>query len=145
LVRDIMRQAFAEYAGALPVESGAHAESLDDVRSAMRQGGAVLAHLGMDAVGSARYLPEDSHLYVGRVAVLPTHRRRGVASAMMRFLEDVAASQGRQSIRIQVRDSLPSNVALYRALGYELISIDAHPRGPDMVWTLRKVVQRPEN
>ena len=39
LVRSIMRQAFAEYAGALPVESGANAESLDDVVAAMREGG----------------------------------------------------------------------------------------------------------
>lgn len=140
-----MRQAFAEYAGALPVESGAHTESVDDVLGVMRQGGAVLAYLGNEAVGSARYLPEESDLYVGRVAVLPTHRRRGVASAMMRFLEGVAVAQGRRSIRIQVRDSLPSNVALYRTLGYDLVRIDAHPRGPDMVWTLRRPLQRPEN
>jgi ribosomal protein S18 acetylase RimI-like enzyme len=140
-----MRQAFAEYAGLLPVESGAHSESLEDVLAAMRQGGAVLAYLGHDAVGSARYLPEETELYVGRVAVLPTYRRRCIASAMMRFLEGVAAAHGRQSVRIQVRDSLPSNVELYRALGYELVSIDAHPRGPDMVWTLRRLVQRPEN
>ncbi|MCA1647616.1 MAG: GNAT family N-acetyltransferase [Chloroflexi bacterium] len=140
-----MRQAFAEYTGALPVESGAHVESMADVQAAMRQGGAVLAYLGSEAVGCARYLPEPADLYVGRVAVVPTRRRQGIASAMMRFLEDVAVSLGRQSIRIQVRDSLPSNVALYRALGYDLISIDAHSRGPDKVWTLRKMVQPPEN
>jgi hypothetical protein len=38
-----MRQAFAEYAGRLPVESGALRETLADVNAAMRAGGAVLA------------------------------------------------------------------------------------------------------
>jgi ribosomal protein S18 acetylase RimI-like enzyme len=133
-----MRQAFAEYAGVLPVESGAHAESLEDVEQAMAAGGAVLAFVDDLPVGSARFTSEDADLYVGRVAVLPSHRRRGVASAIMRFLEGVAAGRGLAAIRIGVRDSLPSNVGLYQALGYELVSIDPHPRGADRVWTMKK-------
>jgi ribosomal protein S18 acetylase RimI-like enzyme len=137
-----MRQAFAEYAGALPVESGALAESLADLVAIMREGGAVLALDGGEAIGSARFRPVPDRLYVGRVAVLPGHRRRGVASSMMRFLEDVASSLGRETIHIEVRDSLPGNVGLYQSLGYELVSIDPHPRGPDRVWTMRKPVAR---
>jgi ribosomal protein S18 acetylase RimI-like enzyme len=143
LVRSIMRQAFAEYAGALPVASGAHSESIDDVVAAMRAGGAVLAFGGDEAIGSARYKPVAGGLYVGRVAVLPVHRRRGVASAMMRFLEGVAVRLGRAAIHVEVRDSLPANVGLYQALGYELISIAPHPRGPDRVWAMRKSVSAP--
>jgi len=142
LVRAIMRKAFAEYLGALPVESGANAESLEDVSAAIRAGGAVLAFAGDEAIASARFTPVHGGLYVGRVAVLPTHRRRGVASTVMRFLEDVAAGQGRHAILIEVRDSLPGNVELYRSLGYELVSIDPHPRGPDRVWSMRKSVAR---
>jgi ribosomal protein S18 acetylase RimI-like enzyme len=104
----------------------------------MAAGGAVLAFLDEDAIGSARFTTEETDLYVGRVAVLPTHRRRGVASSVMRFLESVAADRGLAAIRIAVRDSLPSNVGLYQSLGYELVSIDPHPRGPDRVWTMRK-------
>jgi ribosomal protein S18 acetylase RimI-like enzyme len=142
LVRWIMRQAFAEYAGALPVESGALAESLADVVTAMAQGGAVLAFACQEAVASARFKGINDGLYVGRVAVLPAHRRRGVASRVMRFLEDLAATQGHAAICLEVRDSLPSNVGLYQSLGYDLVSIDPHPRGPDRVWTMRKRVPR---
>ena len=138
VVREIMLIAYAEYQGALPVDSGAHVETVDDVLSAMRQGGAVLALDGEQPVGSARFTPEEEHLYVGRVAVLPSHRRRGVASAIMRFLEEVAPSHGRSAIRIGVRDSLPGNVGLYQSLGYEVVSIDPHPRGADRVWTMVK-------
>ena len=79
-------------------------------------------------------------MYVGRVSVLPTHRRRGVASLLMRFCEAVARNAGKARVRIAVRDSLPSNVGLYQALGFELVSIDAHPRGPDRVWHMIKRV-----
>jgi ribosomal protein S18 acetylase RimI-like enzyme len=139
LVREIMLAAYAEYQGTLPVDSGAHTETVDDVLGAMRLGGAVLADDFDQAVGSARFMPEEHSLYVGRVAVLPAHRRRGVAAAMMRFLEDVVApSIGRGVIRVGVRASLPSNIRLYRSLGYECVRIDPHPRGPDRVWTMVK-------
>jgi ribosomal protein S18 acetylase RimI-like enzyme len=140
LVRDIMLKAYAEYEDALPVASGAHAETVETVVDDMRQGGAVLAVDGGEPIGSARFLPEGDHLYVGRLAVLPSHRRRGVATALMRFLEDVARCRGHAAIRIGVRESLPANVGLYESLGYAVVSIEPHPRGSDRVVTmLRKV------
>jgi ribosomal protein S18 acetylase RimI-like enzyme len=140
LVRDLMRAAFAEYLGVLPVESGAHTETVDDVLTVMRRGGAVLAYDAELPVGTARFLPEPDALYVGRVAVLPSHRRQGIASAIMLYLETVARSYEKARIRIGVRDSLPSNVGLYQALGYDVLSIDPHPRGADRVWTMIKHV-----
>jgi ribosomal protein S18 acetylase RimI-like enzyme len=136
-----MVAAFAELAETLPVASGAHSETVEDVLGVMAQGGAVLCFADEEAIGSARYRLEDADtMYVGRVAVLPAQRRRGVASAMMRFLEDLAASLGRRRVLIGVRDSLPSNIRLYQSLGYELVSVDPHPRGPDKVWTMIKRV-----
>ena len=138
LVHEIMRAAFAEYEGVLPVASGANSESVSDVRRAVARGGAVLAFHDGQPVGSARFELVPDAVYVGRVSVLPAHRRRGVASAMMRFLEDLAPSLGRGTLRVAVRESLPSNIELYRSLGYEVLSIDAHARGPDRVWTMVK-------
>ena len=138
-----MRAAFAEYIGALPVESGANRETLEDVAEGLRQGGAVLAFIGATAVGSARFRPEDDALYVNRVAVLPDYRRRGIATAMMRFLEDVARARNRTAIRIGVRESLPSNVLLYEGLGYQTLRVDPHPGGPDRSRTMLKQLSDP--
>jgi ribosomal protein S18 acetylase RimI-like enzyme len=146
VVHAIMRRAFAEYEGALPVPSGALGESVADVAAAMAHGGAVLAFVdGSDEpVGSARFECQPDALYVGRVAVLPAQRRRGVASAMMHFLEGLAPRLGREIVRIGVRQSLPSNVALYESLGYEVTSIDPHPGGPDHSLTMCKRVAVPD-
>jgi ribosomal protein S18 acetylase RimI-like enzyme len=121
-----MRAAFAEYAGKLPQESGALRETLADVQNAMTEGGAVLAFIGDVPVGSARFLPDGDGVYVGRVAVPPEHRRKGIASALMRFVEDYARASGKAWIRIGVRESLPSNIALYQSLGYETVKIEPH-------------------
>jgi GNAT superfamily N-acetyltransferase len=139
LVRDVMLAAYQEHEGALPIESGAHAETLEDVVADMRNGGAVLAE-DDGVVGSARFVPEEEWLYVGRVAVLPTHRRRGVATAMMAFLEGTARELGLPSMRVGVRESLPDNVRLYESLGYKTVNVEPHPRGPDRVLWMAKAV-----
>jgi ribosomal protein S18 acetylase RimI-like enzyme len=135
-----MHTAFEEYRATLQPPSGAHDETVADVERAMTQGGAVLAWDGDEPVGSARFILYPDHVYVGRVSVLPTYRRRGIATAMMRFLEDVARQAGRAEVQIAARASLPSNVRLYEALGYELIGLEPHPRGPDMTTHMRKRV-----
>jgi ribosomal protein S18 acetylase RimI-like enzyme len=142
LMRQIMQAAFAEYAGVLRPESGAHTESTEAVRQTLARGGGVLAWIGTEAAGAARYEPRGRFLYIGRVAVLPAYRGRGIASAMMLYLEGVARELGLPAVQVGVRMSLPSNLALYQGLGYELIDVQPHPRGPDRVGTLVKRLDR---
>jgi ribosomal protein S18 acetylase RimI-like enzyme len=131
LMHAVMQRAFAEYLGVLRVPSSAHAETIDDVRRALVAGGGVLAWFDEVCAGSARFALEPEVLYVGRVAVVPELRRRGVASQLMRFIEAHAPSLGRDSISLKARAALPSNVQLYRSLGYEILADRPHPRGDD--------------
>jgi ribosomal protein S18 acetylase RimI-like enzyme len=135
LVRQIMLDAFAEFRGTLEPPSSALDETLDDTRRAIDAGGAALAWLGDQAVGSVRYLPRPGYLYVGRLAVLPAHRGRGIAAALMNAMEEQARALGLPEIRVEVRLSLPGNVALFRRLGFQTISEQPHPRGP-AYWTI---------
>jgi ribosomal protein S18 acetylase RimI-like enzyme len=139
LVHRVMRAAFAEYEGVLRPPSGANEESVADVARAMQaDGGAVLAFVGAEAVGSARYRLAADHLEVGRVAVLPAWRRRGVASRLMRFCEALAPRLGRDEVRVDVRAALPGNRALYERLGYAVLRVEPHSRGGDDVVTLAR-------
>jgi GNAT superfamily N-acetyltransferase len=127
-----MQAAFEEYRGVLEPPSGAHDEAVADVDRAMADGGAVLAWDGDEPVGSARFAMFPERVYVGRVSVLPSHRRRGIATAMMRWVEELARQAGRACVEIAVRASLPSNVRLYESLGYDVYAIEPHARGPEM-------------
>jgi ribosomal protein S18 acetylase RimI-like enzyme len=138
LVHEITQAAFATHVGKLDPPSGALSETVTDAAAAIRRGGAAVAYDGATAVGSARWEITPDHLYVGRVAVLPAHRRRGVATALMRFIEAMAPGLGCQAVVVGVRGSLMDNVALYRSLGYEIVGTAKHPRGTDQVITMRK-------
>src|SRR5579871_1187935 len=98
LVHCIMQEAFAELASVLQPPSGAMQETVEDVRKAMSVGGALLAWEGETAVASVRFELQPNHLYVGRLAVLPTQRGRGIASAVMVSMETVARCLERSEI-----------------------------------------------
>jgi GNAT superfamily N-acetyltransferase len=106
----IMRLAFEEYHGRLVPPSGALTETVEDVRTAISDGGAFLAFAGDVAVGSARYRLFLDHAYAERIAVLPAHRGRGVAVALMAAFEDAVQALGVPEARVGVRASLPSNL-----------------------------------
>lgn len=140
LVYRIMQEAFAEYVSTLEPPSSANRETLADVEQAMTKGGAILAWEGEVLVGSARFEQRLDYLYAGRVSVLPAHRGKGIASAMMKYLEEVARSKELMKIQVGVRMSLPDNVALYQGLSFEIVSTEAHPKSTngEMTATLVK-------
>jgi GNAT superfamily N-acetyltransferase len=138
LVHRIMREAYLEYDGAVDPPMSANGESVAQVADAIRRGGAVLAWDGAIPVGSARYRLSSEFVHIKRLSVLPSWRGRGIATAMLLHIERLALTQGCGQARLQVRMSLSRNVELYRRVGYRLIEVKAHPRGPDGVGTLVK-------
>lgn len=143
LVHRIMLSAFAEYVGHLYPPSTCHAETVDDVAQAIQTGGAVLAWVEGQPVGSARYTVHADHVYVGRVSVLPDYRGCGVASAMMRYLETLAHDRGCREISLNSRLSLPRNIALYRRLGYEIVAAWQISPDADVQVTMSKRLEQP--
>ena len=61
--------------------------------------------------------------YVYNIQVKPAFRRLGHARAAFAALEDIAMSQGLQSIRLNVFAHNPAALALYRSLGFEMTSM----------------------
>ena len=138
LVHRIMLEAFEEYRGILNPPSGAHAETVEDVLRVMSEGGALLAWVGDEAVGSLRYERKPDHLYVGRVSVLPAFQGRGIASAMMLEIEPIARAYGYETIRLGARLVLHSNITFYERLGYQVIDTRLHDKGGSMVVEMMK-------
>ncbi len=68
------------------------------------------------AFGIMSYLDEDAHLLL--FAVEPQHRRRGVGSAVLRWLEEVARAAGSQRIRVEARRENVAARSFYSEQGY---------------------------
>ena len=139
-VHRLTRAAFAGHA-ALDPPSGAGRETLDAVRADLASG-AALALVGDRPVGCLRYAVADGHLHVRRVAVEPALQGRGIGRALMAWAEAEARRRGVAEVTLGVRIALPSNLELYRHLGYEVVSAHAHPGYDRPTWLqMRKPVR----
>ena len=129
LVRSLMLAAF-ETLRDLDPPSSAFGESEADVAAAIARGGAAIAYLGDTPVGSVRYEPQETWLYIGRLSVIPEARRRGVAAALMLAAESHASDFGLEEAQVEMRSHLGGNRALFESLGYQLVWERPHPRNP---------------
>ncbi|MUT65262.1 GNAT family N-acetyltransferase [Paenibacillus sp. NEAU-GSW1] len=139
LVYTIMIQSFEQYRGKLNPPSGAFSETIDSITDKIsRSGGAVLALAEGQAVGSAQYYRIDDYIYLGRVAVLPSHRCKGIAKAMVEHIESLTLNAGLSETRLEVRLSIPDNVSYYKKLQYEVIEEHAYPAETDYWYVMSK-------
>lgn len=120
LVHSVMLEAFAEYRN-LPAPPGALSERLEDVEGLLREGveQAALCFVDGVAVGSVRFLRSQGGLYFKRLAVRPGFQGRGLARAIVGWLEEHARRNGEGVVWCNVRAEMPRNVRLYASLGYE--------------------------
>ena len=61
-------------------------------------------------------------------------QRRGIGRALMSWAEAEGRRRGLREVTLGVRLALPSNVGLYRHLGYEGVSEHAHPGFDRPTW-----------
>lgn len=62
-------------------------------------------------------------LHINTIAVAPEHRRRGLASALMRHILDDVAEEGIRRATLEVRRSNEAAQQLYSALGFTVAAV----------------------
>jgi ribosomal-protein-alanine N-acetyltransferase len=87
-----------------------------------RQTNVVVARHGASVIGFAlmEHRMDDAHLLL--LGVVPRHRRKGVASAMLAWHEQTLWVAGTAAIQVEVRASNRAALALYARLGYEPVN-----------------------
>jgi predicted N-acetyltransferase YhbS len=123
----VLHAAFEEYRGRLNPPSGVHAETIESVQSKLKTETGVLAFVGDEAAGCVFYEQESTHLYLGRLSVLPQFRKLGVGRALIDYVEAQAVNLKVHRVQLGVRIALPHLKAYYEQLGYRIISYEAHP------------------
>jgi predicted GNAT superfamily acetyltransferase len=63
---------------------------------------------------------ENDSLYFKRLSVIPAARGKGLAKAMINWLEQYAKEQGKEKIYCRVRMDTPENIAFYQTDGFAL-------------------------
>lgn len=132
----VVRAAFAEHQGRTHPPMSAHDETAETVREKLRTQEILLALAGDTLVGCVTLKPEVERLSLFRLAVLPSHRRRGIGRALIAAVETRAVAFGLPRVRLGVRLSLTENRAWYERLGYAPVEYPSHPGfdAPTYVW-----------
>src|SRR6476469_10635950 len=102
----VLRTAFAEQATLAP-PSGALSETEESVRGLMRTARVALAIVDGTIAGCQFFEPKGDHLYLFRLAVLPTYRQHGIGRALIAYAEEQARALGLPRTQFSVRLTLP--------------------------------------
>lgn len=122
----VLQAAFEQHRGRLDPPSGVHGETVESLRQKLKAGAAVLALVNDEVAGCVFYQQETSHVYLGRLSVLPEYRRHGVGRALVEYVERRALELNVPRVRLGVRLPLAEIRAYYERLGYRPIRCAAH-------------------
>ncbi|MEZ4634337.1 MAG: GNAT family N-acetyltransferase [Caldilineaceae bacterium] len=123
----IIRAAFEQYRGRLDPPSGAHSEDESSIRAKLTGETAVLAWEEGKPVAAVFYQVCPDHVYLHRLAVLPSHRGRGFGRRLVDYVEAQALILERPRVQLGVRLALPENLDYYQRLGYRILEYASHP------------------
>jgi predicted N-acetyltransferase YhbS len=126
LVR-VIRAGFEEYRGRLDPPSGAHTETVDTLRGKLKRTKAVVAIADQQIVACVLYELEHDHVYLGRLAVIPAYRRRGIGRTLLAWVEAQARRLAYPRVRLGVRVVLKENLSYFQNLGYKIVGYSSHP------------------
>ena len=116
-IRALTREAYSKWVpviGFEPLPMGA------DYDKAVRTHRIDLMHLDGQLVALIEMSPEADTLLIVNVAVSPTMHGRGLGQRLLAHADRVAASLGRNRIRLYTNKLFAENIRLYRKLGYAI-------------------------
>ena len=138
-VVELVHASFAQYRGRLVPESGALRETAGTLRERLARGAAFLALDGDRLVGCVFVHEHEGAAYVGRLAVRPDERGRGIARALVEAALDWGRERGFAEASCGVRLALPENAGFFASLGFRPVELGFHDgiRNPTFLWLRR--------
>jgi GNAT superfamily N-acetyltransferase len=108
--------------------SGALRETVESIAAGIAAGGGAGIEAGGHWVAVVLWAEEGADaLHLGRLAVLPAWRRRGLARALVAATEEEARRRGRARLTLGVRLALEGNRRLFAACGFAQVGTTCHP------------------
>jgi ribosomal protein S18 acetylase RimI-like enzyme len=140
-IAQVIRSAFGQYRGVLEPPSGALALDAAAVRDLMKLGGILACECDGRIVACVFHRTHADHVYLGRLAVLPAFRGRGLGARLVAEVEALAVAAGRDRVRLGVRLNLPRNREFFERLGYRQSGLDSHAGStvPTFAWLEKPV------
>ena len=123
----LLRESFAYMDSRIDPPSSLTRMGVDEFKAKAAEETLIVATEGPSLVGCAFAALHDECVYVSKVAVAQSVRRKGIARAMFASAEVLARKHGRRFLELQTRVELVENHATFGALGFEKVAETAHP------------------
>jgi ribosomal protein S18 acetylase RimI-like enzyme len=115
-IRDCAEQAYARY---VPLIGRKPAPMIADFAAQIAAGEVYVATDDEGAFqGFVVFYPEDGHVMLENVAVLPRAAGRGVGKSLIAFCEDAARRHGLSAVHLYTNEKMTDNLSIYPRLGY---------------------------
>src|SRR5579864_371986 len=112
-VAEMIVEAFSMYRESLNPPPSALLETATTILEKLKIERCIVAEIGGVTVGCVMCKPENAGVYLGRLAVRPTYRRRGIAQALIAAVEAEARRLGANTVSLGVRVPLVDNYRLF--------------------------------
>jgi predicted N-acetyltransferase YhbS len=126
-VAALIRAAFAAQSAVTDPPPSALRVTAEDIAACLRADGGAVAEAAGLLAGSALWNEQDGGLYLGRLAVAPARRGRGIARALVATAEGVARRMALPRIHLSTRLVLLDNRWLFATCGFVETGRAAHP------------------
>jgi ribosomal protein S18 acetylase RimI-like enzyme len=115
-IRNCAEQAYAPY---VPLIGRKPAPMIADFGAQIAAGHIYVA-TGDDGIfqGFIVFYPEERHILLENVAVLPRAAGRGIGKALIRFCENEARQGGFSAVHLYTNEKMTENLSIYPRLGY---------------------------
>lgn len=123
----LLRDAFATMDGRIDPPSSLHDFDAARLAAKAAEEELVLAFVDGALAGCLFAAPRGEALYLGKIAVRPDLRGRGIARRMFALAEAIARSRGFKALELQARIELVENHRTFAALGFEKVGEGSHP------------------
>ena len=101
----------------------------------------LVVYEGEEAIACGAWKAVDSETAeIKRIYVLEAYRRRGVAGALIRALEESVAGSGRKKLILETAVDTTGSHQLYLSLGYKLRDYYGSPAGADNCMCFHKEI-----
>ena len=123
----LLRESFAYMDGRIDPPSSLH--NFDAAKLATKAAAEelVLAYVGGALAGCLFAAPRGDALYLGKIAVRPDLRGRGIARRLFETAEALARARGITALELQARIELTENHRTFMALGFVKTGEGSHP------------------
>lgn len=123
----LLQSSFASMDGRIDPPSSLQRMGVDELRAKAAQEQLVVARAGDALLGCVFAARRDDCVHVGKLAVAPHARGRGIARRMIALVESMARAHGLAEVELQTRVELVENHATFAALGFRRVAETSHP------------------